>query len=70
MLFTSINESTVKCILLLESIKLLFIYVNAFFNFSKLISLDSFSSWAISMFIQEIVLFLRIVVDKIYHHLL
>ena len=37
MLFISINESTFKYILLAESIQLFFMYVNVFFNLSKLI---------------------------------
>ena len=43
MLFVSINESTIKYILLSNSMKLNFTYIYAFFNLSKLISLDSFS---------------------------
>ena len=52
-----------------------FLYVNAFFNLSKLISLNSFSETNIfsdNFFIHssfEKQCFLNKVVDKIYHHL-
>ena len=50
MFFIPINGSTVKYILSSESIKIFFMYINAFFNLSKLISPNSFSEANIFFF--------------------